>query len=88
MAPTPIPHFRDRFEARAYHKATTKKRKADEKQAKFSKGTLKITGFARRVVAPGRCCHGNGPECKACAKAAKSRVCVVGGVRLREVVRI
>ena len=88
MAPTPIPHFRDRFEARAYHKAATKKRKADEKQAKFSKGTPKITMFAKRAVAPGRCCHGNGPECQACAKAAKSGVCVVGGARLRAVVQV
>ena len=40
------------------------------------------------VVALDRCCHGNGPECEACAKAAKTRVLNVNGKELREIIDV
>ena len=91
MAPTPIPHFKDRFEAHAYHAAATKQRKADEREAKRIKGICKITEYTKPkvgVVALDRCCHGNGPGCEACAKAAKTRVLNVNGKELRETINV
>ena len=77
---TSIKGFCDRFEARAVHDAHNKKRKLDEKEKKLSRGTVKITKFAKRrvgVQSPHACCHGAGPECPACKQARKEGVLVL-----------
>ena len=78
-----------RAEAHKRNAAATKKRKAEEKEAKRVKGIPKIEKFARRrigSVAPGRCCHGNTAECKGCAEAARTGALVVDGKRLEAAV--
>ena len=83
-----------RSEAHKRNAAATKKRKADEKQLKHCKHIRKITEFTqgapRRKVGmvakrseTDRCCHGNGPECKACIEAASTGLLTVGDSRLR-----